>query len=572
MKWWGWGDEQTEFEIGDKPELWPFIQDRVGLDGAIPRTPPVHFEDISLPPPRTNRAFSATLHQRLGSARLRTDKRERLVHAYGKSFRDLLRIRRGLVEAAPDGVVYPESEAEVEVLVKAAADHDVVLIPFGAGSNIAGCVEAGHGESRMVVTVDLRLMNRVLEVDNESGTARVEAGVLGPHLEDQLRPRGVTLGHFPDSFLFSTLGGWIATRSAGMQSDRYGKIEDMVLALRMVTPSGTIETRPVPRASNGIDVNHLCIGSEGTLGIITEATMQVHSIPEHREAYGYLFPDFEQGIHALRACVEAECLPVVSRLNDPEKTALSFAYKTASPPFRRLLAKGVKGYLKQIRRFDFARCALMLNVFEGDRYSFPATRKRVNGIFRRHGAFALGTEPGRAFERGKYDFPYLRDFVMDRNIMADVSETATVWSNIIPLYRSTRDAIEAAIRRTGVRPFVGCHISHAYRTGASLYFTFGCLQRPGQELEQYLYIKKTAEDCFIRGGATLSHHHAVGTEHLPWIAEDVSVTGLAAVRALKEGLDPLTIMNPGKILPSERPLEAWGLCEAAISAFDRNGN
>ncbi|HEY7027113.1 MAG TPA: FAD-binding oxidoreductase, partial [Gemmatimonadales bacterium] len=299
MKWWGWGDEQTEFDISDKPELWPFIRESVGISGEGDRTPPVQFDDLTLPLPRINSAFRAALGGTLGGDRLFTNKRERLVHAYGKSFRDLWRIRRGIVEAAPDGVIYPETEAEVATLIAAAADHDVVLIPFGAGSNIAGCVEAAHDERRMVVALDLRRMDQVLELDAESGTARIQAGVMGPHMEQQLNAQGFTLGHFPDSFLFSTLGGWIATRSAGMQSDRYGKIEDMVVALRMVTPSGTIETRTVPRSSNGIDVKHLCIGSEGTLGVITEAVMQVHRIPEIRLPYGYLFPDFEEGVNAI---------------------------------------------------------------------------------------------------------------------------------------------------------------------------------------------------------------------------------------------------------------------------------
>ena len=572
MKWWGWGDEQTEFDISDKPELWPFIRDSVGMTGEATRTPPVSFDDISLPPPRTNAAFRAAINASLGGERFSTTKRERLVHAYGKSFRDLWRIRRGIVDAAPDGVIYPETEAEVATLVAAAADHDVVLIPFGAGSNIAGCVEAAHDESRMVVVLDLRRMDRVLEVDAVSGTARIQAGVMGPHMEQQLNAQGFTLGHFPDSFLFSTLGGWIATRSAGMQSDRYGKIEDMVVALRMVTPSGTIETRTVPRSSNGIDVKHFCIGSEGTLGVITEAIMQVHRIPEVRLPYGYLFPNFEDGVHAIRACVEADCIPTVTRLNDPAKTALSFAYKTAAPPLKALLGKVVKNYLKRVKHFDFSRSALMLNVFEGDRQTCPELHRRVSEIYRRHGGFALGTEPGRSFERGKYDFPYLRDWVMDRNMMADVSETATVWSNLLPLYHSTLSAVEAAIRRTGVKSYVGCHVSHAYRTGASLYFTFGCVQQADRGLEQYLYIKKAAEDSFLAGGATLSHHHAVGTEHLPWITDDISPAGVIAVRALKEGLDPRSIMNPGKILPSERPLEAWGLAEPVVSAFDRGGS
>ena len=200
----------------------------------------------------------------------------------------------------------------------AAAHHDVVVIPFGGGSNIAGCLERSETR-RMVVSLDMRRMRRVLAVDTESFTARIEAGVFGPDLEEQLQGYGLTLGHFPDSFLHSTLGGWIATRSAGMQSDKYGKIEDMVVALRMVTPIGVLATRVVPKSSNGIDVNHLCIGSEGTLGVITEATMRVHPRSELRRTHGYLFLDFESGIQAMHECVRKECVPSMFRLNDPDK-------------------------------------------------------------------------------------------------------------------------------------------------------------------------------------------------------------------------------------------------------------
>jgi alkyldihydroxyacetonephosphate synthase len=327
----------------------------------------------------------------------------------------------------------------------------------------------------------------------------------------------------------------------------------------MVTPKGTIVTRTVPKSSNGIDVNHICIGSEGTLGVITEAVVQIHKLPEYRVPYGFLFPDFESGVKAIYECVEKYCPPVVTRLNDPGKTALSFAYRSKSSAIKSLLGKGVKSYLKNVKKFDFDKACLMLNIFEGDKENFNSMRKKVSKIYKKHGAFNLGTEPGKAFEKGKYDFPYLRDYVMDRNIMADVSETSTVWKNLLPLYYSTLDSISGAINKTTGKGFIGCHISHTYHTGASLYFTFGCQQVPEHELEQYLFIKKAAEDAFIEGGATLSHHHAVGFEHMPWIKDDISETGIKAVRGLKKSLDPNNIMNPDKIIPPlEKPFD-WGL-------------
>lgn len=559
MKWWGWGGENIEFDMDSKPELWPYIERVVGIEGEIKYTPPIKFEDIELPLQTLNEKFINKVKSFIDNERLRTDKKERLIHSYGKSFRDLWRIRNGIISASPDCVIYPLSEDEISNIIKAANDFDVVIIPFGAGSNIAGCLEANNGNGRMVVSLDMKLMDKVISVDKKSNTARIQAGALGPVMEKQLNTCGVTLGHFPDSFEYSTIGGWIATRSAGMQSDKYGKIEDMVISLKMVTPNGTIVTRTVPKASNGIDVNHICIGSEGTLGIITEAVVQVHKLPEYREPYGFLFPDFESGVNAIYECVEKYCQPVVTRLNDPGKTALSLAYRSKSSALKTFLGKAVKSYLKNFKKFDLEKTCLMLNVFEGDKENFNKMKKKVIKIYKKFGAINLGTDPGKAFEKGKYDFPYLRDYVMDRNIMADVSETSTVWENLLPLYYSTMEAIDKAMKRTVKTGFLGCHISHTYHTGASLYFTFGCQQIPGYELEQYLLIKKAAEDAFIKGGGTLSHHHAVGFEHMPWIKDDISETGIKAVRGLKKALDPNNIMNPDKIIPPlEKPFD-WGL-------------
>jgi alkyldihydroxyacetonephosphate synthase len=418
---------------------------------------------------------------------------------------------------------------------------------------------------RMAVSLDMRRMRRVLAVDAESFTARVEAGVFGPDLEEPLGLHGMTLGHFPDSFLHSTLGGWIATRSAGMQSDKYGKIEDMVVSLRMVTPEGVLATRTVPKSSNGIDVNHLCIGSEGTLGVITEATLQVHPGPESRLVPAYLFPEFEAGLQAMRECVRKECMPSMVRLNDPDKTALSLAFKPPSSRLSQAASKIFKRYLR-VRGFDLPRACLMLTSFEGRKADVTRQLRQVNAIYRKFGGVSLGSSSGRSFEATKYDFPHIRDFLLERDATTDVSETATVWSNILPLYQATMKALRDGILESGVPPWSGCHISHTYRSGASLYFTFGFMQQRGHEMEQYLNVKRAAQQSFIDGGATLSHHHAVGTEHLPWLSADISPLGVKAVAAIKYGLDPDNIMNPGRLQPSQHPFEEWSQIAGAPKA------
>lgn len=566
MKWWGWGHEDVTFDDSTKPELWPYLKRELGVD-EIRWEKPVAFEDVTLPEQKNNEAFLAAIRAGLGDGQIVDDKKSRLVHAAGKSFRDLWLMRHGQVQFAPDCVVYPDTEEDVALVVRAAHEHGVVLVPFGGGSNIAGCLVPSDRGGRMVVSLDMCRMHRVLEVDRYSLTGRIQPGVYGQHLEDQLAEHGVTLGHFPDSFLHSTLGGWVATRSAGMQSDIYGKIEDMVISLRMVTPSGTIITRTVPKSSNGIDIKHLCIGSEGILGVITEIVVQVHHKPEKEDWYGWLFPDFKSGLDAIHECHRGDCMPTVTRLNDPKKTALSFAFKHPKTGIKDKIAKAFKWYIGNVKKIDFDQCCLMVVKYEGTPKAFNRIKNQVTAIYKKHRGVCLGAEPGRSFAKVKFDFPHLRDYVMDRSIMADVSETATTWDNLRTLHESGLADVEQAIKDTGVDAWVGCHLSHSYRTGASLYFTFGCLQREGREIEQYLYVKKAAEDAFMKNGGTLSHHHAVGTEHLPWVEEDLSPTGLKAVKALKAGLDPNDIMNPGKIIPSEKPLDDWGLSAEAIGEF-----
>jgi alkyldihydroxyacetonephosphate synthase len=555
MKWWGWGDEDVSFNSSAHPGAWPYAKAQLGVEEDEVTRPLMPIEAVRLPEAIRHEGFLSDLRREIRSDQICDSRRERLIHAYGKGFRDLFRMRQGMAEGAPDLVIYPENENDVLMTLRAAARHDVVVIPFGGGSNIAGCLERSE-RSRMAVSLDMRRMRHVLEVDADSCTARIEAGAFGPDLEEQLNGYGLTLGHFPDSFLHSTLGGWIATRSAGMQSDKYGKIEDMVIALRMVTPAGVLATRTVPKSSNGIDVNHLCIGSEGTLGVITEATMQVHPRANSHRTHAYLFPEFEAGIEAMHECVRKECVPSMLRLSDSDKTALSLAFKPPSSQLSQAASKVMKGYLR-VKGFDFARTCLMLTTFEGSKSGAIRQHGEVSAIYRRFGGVDLGPSSGKSFESTKYDFPHIRDFLLDRSITSDVSETSTVWSNLVPLYRATTTALRAAIVESGVKPWVGCHISHTYQCGASLYLTFAFKQQDGNEMPQYLHAKRAVQQSFIDCGATLSHHHAVGTEHLPWLTDDISPLGITAIAAIKAGLDPDNVMNPGRLRPSAAPFEEW---------------
>lgn len=576
MKWYGWGAQDEHFSPLDRPYLWPYAQRHLGISLEQTIRPPVPLEAIKLRPPRLNSAFQKRIASAIPADRRSTHDLDRLLHAYGKSTRDLWRLRAGIVDFAPDCVVFPTSEAEVMSVLQAATLEDVVIIPFGGGSNVAGCVELLRPDTRMVVALDLRLMSRVIRIDDVSQTATVQPGLLGPALEDSLNQAGFTLGHFPDSFLYSTVGGWAASRSSGMMSDRYGNIEDMVISLRMATPTGIVRTTASPRASNGPDTMQLCIGSEGTLGVITELTLRVRRVPQRRVFLGYLFPDWQRGVAAVRECQQSQCAPDLSRLNDPNKTALNSAFRRKSGSIQTAFGTLVKFYLARARHFDFDQTSLLIVAFDGTPSDIHRRKSTVEKIYQRHGAAALGHGPGQAFADAKFDFPHVRDFLFDYDVICDVAETSTTWAEINKLYENTFRALQRALVENDHRYWLGCHLSHSYHVGAALYFTFAfrCNSGPeGQidrvaEFQHYLNVKKTLLESFQAHGATLSHHHAVGYEHLPWLSREAALTTQTIVDAAKPALDPRDIMNPGKL----RPGYTLGEWEARTMLSTRTSN
>ena len=330
MKWWGWGVEGVAFNYRDKPRMAPFVMDKVGIDLAAPGTPPPSFEDIAVPDSRLPDELAAALRGAVGEEYVVSDDLDRVVHTYGKGLMDLVRVRAGHLPRVPDVVVYPRDEEQVRAVVDAVVDGDAVLIPFGGGSNISGSLTPPPQEIRPVISLDLGRLNRVLEVDATAGLARVQAGALGPDLEDQLLARGWTMGHQPDSFKHSTLGGWIATRSSGMQSDKYGDIADITRGMRVVLPGKVIELRPLPSTSSGPSVREMILGSEGRLGVITEAWVNVHRPPENREIVAYLFPGWTQALKAMHAISVSDAHPTVTRVSDAAETAFSFSTQRAA--------------------------------------------------------------------------------------------------------------------------------------------------------------------------------------------------------------------------------------------------
>jgi alkyldihydroxyacetonephosphate synthase len=559
LRWWGWGTFDQDYSLEGRPAFWPTLREWLELpDEAIEREiPPVSLDEISLRPPRLDDPVLSSVHKLLGDGVVRTDKRARVEHAYGKSYRDLIRIRAGHIPNPPDAVVYPIDQGQVVSLLAWAADRDVTVIPFGGGSTVLGGVEPPPGSSP-VITLDMARLDRVLAVDPVSRTARIQAGATGPEVEAQLNEHGFTLGHLPQSFEFSTLGGWIATRSAGQTSIGYGKIEAMTQAVRVVTPIGIIETKDTPATAAGPGLLDLLIGSEGTYGVITEATMRLRPQPAVRDYRGILFHNLEDGVSASRDLMQSPDLhPAIIRLSDVPETAAQAVLSHEHHGLHRVADRLIEWYLNAQEYELTAGTTLMLLGFDGDARWTRRQWRLALAICNDHRGLSLGRAVGRSWMRERYAQPYLRDTLLGHGVMVDTLETATTWSNLMHLYGSMVSAMKVAITGTDGGPgYVMTHISHAYEHGASLYSTFLGRQVPDPDplarQAQWEVVKRATTDAILDAGGTLTHHHGIGREHTPWLEEEVGQVGMKALRRLKSTFDPTGILNPGILLPPKR--------------------
>lgn len=549
MKWWGWGLDGVGFHHEDKPGFAPFVLKAVGLDLATATTAvEPSFADLKVPKSKASAAFVKTLTGIVGAEHASTDDMLRVIHTYGKSLRDLVRIRGNMIQRAPDVVVYPADEAEVQAVVDAAVAADAVIIPFGGGSNIGGSLEPIPAEKRTIVSLDLGRLRKVIDIDADSGLARIQAGAQGPDLEQQLNERGWTIGHFPDSFTHSTVGGWVATRSSGMQSDKYGDIADITRGLRMVRPGGVLVLRPLPSTSSGPSVREMILGSEGRLGVITEVTVQVHRKPEKRDVYAYFFPNWKAGVAAMQAISESDATPSITRVSDSRETGFSLATSKNRKGFSKFLAGTVLPTLMKRKGWNLDDICLSFIGYEGGTAHAKRQKKLVDAIVKRHGGMGVGTGPGILYDQKKFDTPYLRDFLLDRGAAGDVSETAAPWSRLIEVHENAYAAAQGAYDQLGVTGWIMSHLSHSYHSGACLYFTFAFVFQ-NDPIAEYNLVKNAIQQSFVDSGATISHHHGVGVEHSPWLEQDISTQGVVVMRALFEGADAGSNFNPGKVLP-----------------------
>jgi alkyldihydroxyacetonephosphate synthase len=523
LKHYGWGREGEGMSAQERAFVLGRYQTKFGRE-VFQTVPVPRPEDLSLRAPRVKPPAAL-------AAFCTTERYDRLAHTYGKSYPDYVRAMLGQYNCAPDVVAYPRVEAQIAAVMDWAGSIGASLVPFGGGSSVCGGVEhRGEGRHKAAVTLDLRHLGKVLEVDATSRAARIEGGSFGPALERQLKPHGLTLRHFPQSFEYSTLGGWIATRSGGHFASLYTHIDDLVESLRIVTPSGVIETRRLPGSGAGPSPDRMFIGSEGILGVISQAWMRLQSKPTFRTGGSVKFKSFFTAARAVRAVAQAGLYPSNCRILDAAE-----AYNTGA-------ADG--------------SVAILVLAFESGDHPLDAWMRRALECCADHGGVAETGGAGAHLEgaaglwRNAFiRMPYAREFLMPAGLINDTFETSITWDR----FESFHDTVKAATQRaildaTGVKGEVTCRFTHVYPDGPAPYFSFHALGRHGALLEQWQAIKNAASDALIAAGGTITHHHAVGRDHRRWYDRQRPDLFAAALRAAKRALDPQAMMNPGVLI------------------------
>lgn len=526
MAWNAWGDPAAATPLS--PGIRSLLTQALGID-ADPAAEPT-LEQVRVRPSALSPGDRDGLCALLGAEHVLVDDRDRLLRAGGKSTLDLLRRRDFGVQDSPDAVLVPGTDDEVAALLRFCADHSIAVVPFGGGTSVVGGLDPLRGDFKAVVSVDLRRFDQLHSLDEVSGEAELGAGLTGPQAEKLLGERGFSLGHYPQSFCFATIGGFAATRSSGQDSAGYGRFDDMVRGLRAVTPAGVLDVGRAPASAAGPDLRQVLLGSEGAFGIITSVRVRVHPVPETTRYEAWSFPDFATGAAALRAVAQTGTGPTVIRLSDEAETGVNLATTDS------------------IGEAKITGGCLAITAFEGSRAHVESRHAETRELLRAKGGTSLGAGPAQAWEHGRFNAPYLRDGLLSAGALCETLETATSWSNVPTLKAAVTDALTRSLADSGTPALVLCHISHIYPTGASLYFTVVAAQR-GNPIEQWRAAKTAASEAMMRVGATITHHHAVGADHRPWMRDEVGDLGVKVLRAVKATLDPTGIMNPGKLIP-----------------------
>ena len=528
-----WGDKHEE---GISHHMAEVIKEKFDLSDAdfkgkhLPGTEPVKLEKPSMLKPVQVDFFRSVS----GAENIQTDDVSRARFSCGKFYGELLDLRLGLVPDPPDAVVAPRTHEEVKKIISFCSGEGIAVVPAGGLSSVTGAVRAPGGGIALDLTKHL---NKVLAVNKVNKTVTVQAGMYGPALEEKLNRQGYSCGHFPQSFEYSTVGGWISARGAGQASTGYGKIEDMLVSVRAVTPAGVIVTRDFPRMAQGWDIFRLFAGAEGTLGVITEATLHVFNYaPENTTSAAFIFRSFEAAVEAMRIIIQAECgKPHLFRISDPDETDIAFR------------TGGFEGTLadRALQMLGFktgSRCLMFVTV-EGEKDYARFVIRKIKRKARAGKGLYIGTSPVRKWLEQRYSSAYMRDPLMDLGIMTDTLETAVTWENLLKVWKA---AHEYVARRS--KAFMMIHISHVYENGANLYFTFLSPMEKGNEKNDFTTFHRGLVETILEHGGSISHHHGVGRVLGPWMEGHLGRSSMELLRAVKKHLDPNNIMNPGGTL------------------------
>ncbi|WP_324668041.1 FAD-binding oxidoreductase [Geochorda subterranea] len=530
-RWNGWGDEGVTYPV--PAGAWDFLEAMLG-PGMTPR-------DATLP-----EVVSRVPPSRLPPHPLvSTDPEQRVRHALGQSLPDWIAARSGRVPAFPDGVAFPSTHEEVRELIRYAEAAGARLIPYGGGTSVVGHLAVLPGADP-VLSVDLGRMSQLVDFDARSHLATFGAGVKGPDLEACLRARGFTLGHFPQSFEYSTLGGWVATRSAGQQSLGYGRIEDLFAGGRMEAPAGTLLLPPFPGSATGPDLRQAVLGSEGRLGILTEVTVRVRPLPQAEEFAAVFFPEFEHGLEAVREMVQSDVPLSMLRLSMPAETATSLVL-AGHEKLMRLLERWLA-----LRGAGSGKCMLILGV-SGTRGRVRRALRQALAIAGSHRGVYAGRRFGHEWVKHRFRSPYLRNTLWEMGYAVDTLETAGTWTQVPRLIEAIEQALHGGLADQGEKVYVFTHLSHVYRHGSNVYTTylFRLSPDPEENLRRWQVLKSAASRAIVACGGTISHQHGVGIDHLPYLEAEKGALGMDLLSALCRTLDPGGIMNPGKLVCRE---------------------
>ncbi|KAK9739288.1 FAD binding domain [Popillia japonica] len=568
LKWNGWGYRDSQFIVKD--DLLYFTGDRYPIGGhSLPyftqwvkdvlNVEVNKFQKMkTLPPPERypNSNIPPKLFDRLNELNISysTEGLDRLIRAHGHTLHDIYTLRESFFKRIPDIVIWPTSHNDVVNIVEFASEHNMVIIPFGGGTAVSGAIDCPD-DPRTIISLDTSQMNKILVLDRENLTVTCESGIIGQDLERELQILGYTCGHEPDSYEFSSLGGWVATRASGMKKNIYGNIEDLLVNVKMVTPKGVLEKNcQVPRLSCGPDFNHVVMGSEGTFGVITEVTLKVRPVPTCRKYGSIVFPDFESGVKCMRAVARERCQPASIRLMDNEQ----FKFGQSLKPMAGFLGAFVDGlkkfYVTKIKRFDIDSMAVMTLLFEGEKKEVDQHEKRINAIADKFGGLPAGGSNGERGYMLTFVIAYIRDLALEYYVVAESFETSVPWDRAISLCKNVKYRISQECKQRGIQHYLSCcRVTQTYDAGCVIYFYFAFNYRLLKEDPVHVYesIEEKARDEIIACGGSISHHHGVGKLRRKWYPKTVSDVGVALFKATKRELDPQNIFATGNMVRSK---------------------